>query len=96
MYKTSDGRTIQELVKRDDWQKIRKSLIGQWNKEPEECLKKIKQWMGNVRMTNMDKLYIVLNYLTGTGFRTKAINYEPVTALKEEIKEEIKRRKGSL
>lgn len=71
MYKLKDGRTIQDLVNRTDWQNLRQSLVGHWMKEPDVCLKKIIRWMGNISTAEIDKLYIVLNYLTGSAFRMK-------------------------
>lgn len=93
MYKVNGGRTIQDLVNRDDWQKIRKSLLGKWKVDPNSCLRIIKQWVGSLSNAENDKLYIVLNYLTGTGFRSRTINFRPADAYREEVKEEIKRRK---
>jgi hypothetical protein len=92
MYKVSGGRTIQDLVNRTDWQNLRESLVGHWMEEPEMCLRKIKNWLGNVSTAETDKLYIILNYLTGSAFRMKKINYTPANELKELIKLEIKKR----
>jgi len=87
-------QNIKELVKDKEWQKIRQSLQGQWNIRSDWCLKKLRDYLGNISTTNEDKLKIVLNYLTGTGFRTKAIKeFDKIQKLRTEISVELKKRK---
>ena len=89
-------KNIAELVKDPEWQKIRKSLLGQWNIRPDWCLKQLRDYLGPIETADIDKLRIVLNYLTGTGFRTKAIKeFDKIQKLRTEITVELKKRKFS-
>lgn len=86
-------KDIKELVKDPEWQKLRKSLEGQWKKRPEWCVEQLRKYLGPIEKTSEDKLRIVLNYLTGTGFRTGRISHPEITKLRAEISAELKRRK---
>jgi len=86
-------KKIKDLVKRKDWQKLRESLKGKWSEDPEGCIRKLRSWLGNIRSTEEDKLRIVMNYLTGTGFRTGRIKHTSISKLRAEISVELKRRK---
>ena len=86
-------KQIKELVKDPNWQKVRKSLLGHWKKEPEWCCDQLRNYLGPISSTSEDKLRIVRNYLTGTGFRTGLINPECVQKLRGEISAEMKKRK---
>lgn len=87
-------KPIKHIVKRNDWQKLRKSFIGTWNKTPQKNIKELRKWLGPVKKTEKEKLRIVMNYLTGTGFRTGTIEPHPsIQLLRDEISEELKRRK---
>ena len=89
-------QNIREIVKDPEWQKIRKSLLGQWNVRTEWCLQQLRNYIGPISSAPEHKLKIVLNYLTGTGFRTKAIKeYDKIQRLRSEITAELKRRKFS-
>jgi hypothetical protein len=86
-------KKIKDLVKRKDWQDIRKSLKGKWINNPIQCINKLRHWLGNIRTTEEEKLRIVMNYLTGTGFRTGRIKHESISKLRSEISNELRRRK---
>jgi len=86
-------KKISDIVKRKDWQKLRESLKGKWSEDPEGCIKKLRSWLGNIRTTQEDKLRIVMNYLTGTGFRTGRIKHISISKLRAEISVELRRRK---
>jgi hypothetical protein len=86
-------KPMRELVKRDDWQKVRESLLKKWKTDPKGNCAKLRKFLGNIKTTEDDKLYIVMNYLTGTGFRTGRIKHECITKLRAEISVEMKRRK---
>ena len=89
-----NGKTMKELVDRKDWQDLRKSLVGTWNKTPEENVKKLRKFLGDIEKCENEKLLIVFNYLTGSGFRTGKINHPDIDKLRKDIMIEIKIRKG--
>jgi len=84
---------IRELVKRQDWQDLRSSLVGTWKDNPKDNIKKLRSWLGPIRNTPEEKLRIMMNYLTGTGFRTGRITHKEISKLRGEISAELKRRK---
>lgn len=87
-------KPVREIVKDPEWQKIRKSLLGQWSKRPEWCCSQLRKYLGSVSSASNDKLRIVMNYLTGTGFRTGTIKHPCISNLRAQISSEIKRRKA--
>ena len=84
---------IKELVKDPEWQKVRESLLGQWNIRPEWCCQQLRQYLGPINKTEDKKLRITMNYLTGTGFRMGKINHPCIHKLRGEISAEMKKRK---
>jgi len=86
-------RNIQELVKDSEWQKIRKSLLGKWKENPNWCCNQLKKYLGNISTTDENKLKIVMNYLTGSGFRSGKISHPCITDLRGKISAEMKKRK---
>ena len=84
---------MMELVKRKDWQDLRKSFLGKWKSEPEKCCQKLRFWLGSIKTTQEDKLRIVMNYLVGSGFRSGRIKHACISKLRGEISAELKRRK---
>lgn len=89
-------KDVKELVKDPKWQKLRNELVGQWNKNPDLCIEKLRDYLGTISKADINKLKIVLNYLTGTGFRTKAIReFDKIQKLRTEISVELKKRKYS-
>jgi hypothetical protein len=91
-----NGRNISDIVNRDDWQKLRRSLLGTWLKTPKENVIKLRNFLGDIENAEMDKLIIVYNYLTGSVFRTKLVEHPSIDKLKKEIKDELIRRKKLL
>jgi len=87
------GRDIQEIVDRKDWQDLRLSLIGTWASQSDENVKKLRKFLGPIQTTELDKLIIVYNYLTGTAFRTGRIKSANIDRLREEVKQELLRRR---
>ena len=84
---------IKELVKDVEWQKLRQSLVGTWKVTPEENCKKLRKYLGNdISKADLKRLRIVMNYLTGSGFRYGAIKHECISELRKEIGSEIKKR----
>jgi DNA-directed RNA polymerase beta subunit len=89
--KTDSSLTpIPELVKRNDWQNIRKDLVGTWNKNPKENIKILRKWIGDFKNNDLDKLRIVMNYLTGTAFRIGKITHPDIQKLRDDISKSMK------
>jgi len=85
--------SLKEIVKDPEWQKIRKELIGKWNNSPKLCCSKLSTFLGNISSTSDDKLRIVMNYLTGSGFRMGKIKHSCVQNIRNDISNEMKNRK---
>ena len=86
-------KPMKSLVNNPEWQAIRKSLLGQWSKKPTWCCAKLRSYLGSIQGASEDKLRIVMNYLTGTGFRTGTIKHPCISALRAQISAERKKRK---
>lgn len=84
---------IREIVKKEEWQKVRQSLLGKWMKDPEWCCKQLRNYLGNIKRTSYTDLRIVMNYLTGSFFRTRK-NHQCVIKLRAEISIEMRKRKA--
>ena len=87
-------KKIKDIVKNKEWQSIRKSLLGQWSERPEWCCLQLRKFLGAITDTSNDKLRIIMNYLTGTGFRTGTIKNKCITKLRMQISMEMKKRKA--
>lgn len=90
----SDENPKNVLVKSKEWQKVRKSLLGQWKTRPEWCCAQLRKYLGNISTTSNDKIKVVMNYLTGTGFRTGKIKHPCITKLRGQLSMEIQKRKA--
>ena len=84
---------IQELVKDEEWQKLRSSLVGTWKTNPERNCNLLRQYLGNIHTCEYKKLRIVMNYLTGSGFRMGIIKHPCISQLRKDISVEMKLRK---
>ena len=84
---------MEELVKDPSWQKVRESLSGKWNLTPVWCCTQLRNYLGDVSNTEERKLRIVMNYLTGSGFRMGKINHPCISSLRGQISAELKKRK---
>lgn len=87
---------IKDIVRNDEWQDVRKSLLGQWKERPNWCVAQLRKYLGSIHSTNEKKLRIVMNYLTGTGFRIGTISSRDnpsIPRLRAEISAELKKRK---
>lgn len=95
----SDVNPKNVLVRSPEWQTVRKSLLGQWMKRPEWCCDQLRRylgWKGGKRPlanVNKNKLDVVMNYLTGTGFRTGRIKHSCITEIRTAISVERKIRR---
>ncbi len=93
IYKLIESKTpIKELVKDAEWQHLRQSLVGTWKKTPEENCKKLRKYLGPLESANIKRLRIVMNYLTGSGFRYGIIKHECISKLRHDISNELKNR----
>ena len=85
---------IQDLVKDEEWQKLRSSLVGTWKTYPERNCKLLRNYLGNIQTCSYEKLRIVMNYLTGSGFRMGIIKHPCISQLRKDSSSEMKRRKA--
>jgi hypothetical protein len=90
----SDENPKNKLVRSPQWQAVRKSLLGQWKERPEWCCAQLRRYLGSLSTTSNDKIRVVQNYLTGTGFRTGRIKPPCVIKLRTQLSSEIKLRKS--
>ena len=74
---------IKKVVKNEEWQNIRKSFLGTWMKQPEENVEVLRTYLGDFSCPM--KLRRVLNYITGTGFRSGKIQHPSISLLHDEI-----------
>lgn len=88
----SDKNPKNVLVRSPEWQKVRESLLGQWKERPEWCCAQLRKYLGNTSTTSKDKIKVVMNYLTGTGFRTGKIKHLCITKLRLLLSMERKKR----
>ena len=86
---------IKEVVNLPEWQALRKSFLGTWKKTPEENVAKLRSFLGGVSEASDRKLHIVHNYLTGSGFRSGNITHPSIMKLRDQVREERKRRRES-
>lgn len=94
--KTTNKKSVSELVKDPEWQKLRQSLLGKWKTNPDWCIQQLRDYLGPIQEADENKLIIVLNYLTGSGFRTGVISSRDnpkISKLRGEISAELKKRK---
>ena len=88
----SDENPKNVLVKDPAWQKVRQSLLGKWKESPEWCCSQLQKYLGSISTTSKDKIKVVQNYLTGTGFRTGKIKHACITKLRMQLAMERKKR----
>ena len=86
-------KPIKQLVKNQSWQKLRSEMVGTWKTDSNKNVRKLRNWLGPLNSASDDKLRIVMNYLTGSGFRTGKIKSEEIQKLRTQISLELKRRK---
>lgn len=85
-------KSIPEIVSDPKWQKCRRSLLGKWMSEPLWCIEQIKKYLGPPERASVDKLRIVVNYLTGSGFRSGKIRGEEITEFRLKVRSELNNR----
>jgi hypothetical protein len=90
----SDQNPRNKLVGSPEWESVRKSLLGQWKGNPEWCCSQLRGFLGSIGGASADKIKVVQNYLTGTGFRTGRIKHPCISTLRIQLSMEIKKRKA--
>jgi len=55
---------MRRIVKLNDWQKLRVSLLGTWKTKRLESLSRLQCWLGNIANTTDRHLIIIHNYIT--------------------------------
>ncbi len=76
---------IKVVVASPEWQKIRHSFIGTWQDTPQENVKIMRDYIGN--MTDPIKVRQVLNYVTSSGFRIGIISHPSISKFRDEVRE---------
>jgi len=82
---------IREIVNREDWQQLRKSLVGTWKRNQVENVGKLRSWLEQCNWGDRE-LRIMHNYLTGSGFRIGIISHPEIDMLLEEVRNERRKR----
>lgn len=90
----SDANPKNKLVKSSEWQAVRKRLLGTWSEKPEWACAQLRSYLGPINKTSVDKIKVVMNYLTGTGFRTGRIKHACITKLRMQMSAERKKRQA--
>lgn len=80
---------IRKVVALPEWQALRGDLVGTWKKTPEENVKRLRAFGGD--LTDPRKVRILVNYLTGSGFRIGVISHPEITKYLEEVREAWKK-----
>ena len=78
-------RNIKDVVNREDWQTLRRTFIGTWKKTPTDNVLKLRTFLGVITSPTDEKLRIVHNYLTDSGFRIGMISHSQITELLNEV-----------
>jgi hypothetical protein len=88
-----EAKPMKELVNNAEWQAVRKSLLGQWKARPVWCCERLHNYLGPIQSASDDRLRTVMNYLTGSGFRSGTIKHTCITVLRAQISAEGKKRR---
>ena len=83
-FKEVKAMDIRLVVRLPEWQELRASLVGTWKFTPKTNVARLRAFYDPA---DARKTRIVLNYLTGSGFRTGAIQCPDADALREEVRE---------
>lgn len=85
---------IKEIVKSPKWQKVRQSLVGNWNLKADWCCLQLRKFISPMNKATVSELRIMMNYLTSSGFRMGKIKHPCIQPLRTEVSMEIKKRKA--
>jgi len=91
--KTNISKSFYDLSKDPEWQIVRKKLLNKWMCKPDWSCLQIRRYIGNMYTCHNNKLKIISGYLSSSGFRPGAIHRPCITKLRNEILDEIKKRK---
>ena len=89
--KNGNSSEIKRIVDNPEWQSIRKSFLGTWKETPAKNISRLRKYLGEKPWTSHDKLRRVVNYLTGSGFRTKQITHPSIDSLLSEAKSALEK-----
>lgn len=75
-------KNIKQVVKNQEWQALRKSMMHTWNSEPvaKRNLSKLKKYLGDTK--NEDKLRRVHNYLGAL----RGIHYPGIATMRGQLR----------
>ena len=76
--------TMKQIMADSKWQELRKSMVGKWKESPEQNIKKLRDYLGD--MADIVKVYRVYIYLNIIGFKGGKLNSTGLTKLLKEIK----------
>ena len=82
---------VVKLVQRDDWQKVRKSLLGKWKTDPEGNIRALKRWLGPATKATVNKLRIMKNYIDALA--RGGIKVPKILPLKNQVEKELAKRR---
>lgn len=84
------SKPMNEVVNDKYWQKVRSSLKGMWSENANKACSILRKYVGD--MKDVRKVRQVMNYLTGTYFRTNK-NPKCAIRLRNDLKEAKKKYK---
>lgn len=92
--RTFDGIDIRAVVAEPEWQALRASLVGTWNKTTDANVQRLRGYLDERKWGRM-AVARVHNYLTGTAFRLGTIRTTAALAdLKEAVRDTYLVQKG--
>jgi hypothetical protein len=87
----AEKKSMKQLVQNEEWQNVRKSLLGMWKSNPEYCCQQLRNYLGPINHTENRKLKIMLNYLNCVGL--KKIIHPGKNIFTKEVSLQIAKRK---
>jgi len=85
---------IRVVVNMEEWQILRKSLVGTWKHKSAENVLKLRVFGGD--LTDPRRVRILLNYLTGSGFRIGVIDSAEIREFRDIVRCQYKKLKSQL
>jgi len=79
--------TMKQMMVNSSWQEVMKSMHGNWKKKPEENLRILRKYLGD--MKDKLKVFRVYTYLTGTGFENGTIKHQGIDQLLSMIRKKM-------
>jgi hypothetical protein len=81
--------SITQVVGDPEWQALRSSFLGTWKFQAGLNCARLREYLGD--MLDPFRLRRVLNYLTGSGFRSGNIKNPAIQELLSQVREEAER-----